>query len=293
MKPFTRWRRSTRPIPGRRRISFSPSQLRSGTAGSPEDYNAISWSPEFMGSDFVRDIDTGPFVARKTVPFLLVNDDVYEGSEQFEMILETVPGLRTGLVQLAHPNGATCEANTCSTSFPRYPVTVTDEEDRPELSLSAAPASIARQDDSGTVGIEENVSTLTAEITNGKTFWTDRTVTLDFGGTAVEGTDYSVNPADADPVAAGHQVVLQGGASLLPFYDFEDEEDEDEYDDERDGEYPGESSVEVTVTAMANAAAEGQPNRRGKRRTRRDGHRQHAHHDPPRRDDGRHHRGGA
>ena len=235
-------------------VSFSS---REGTAGSPEDYNAISWFPEFMGSEFVRDIDTGPFVARKTVPFLLVNDDVYEGSEQFEMIMEQVPGLRTGLVQFAHPNGATCEATTCSTSFPRYPVTVTDEEDRPELSLSAAPASIARQDDSGTAGIEENVSTLTAGITNGKTFWTDRTVTLDFGGTAVEGTDYSVNPADADPVAAGHQVVLQGGASLLPFYDFEDEEDEDEYDDERDGEYPGESSVEVTVTAMANAAAEG------------------------------------
>ena len=231
-------------------FSFSS---REGTAGSPEDYNAISWFPEFMGSEFVRDIDTDPFVASKTVPFLLVNDDVYEGSEQFEMIMEQVPGLRTGLVQSAHPNGATCEANTC-TSFPRYPVTVTDEEDRPELSLSAAPALIAEEDDSGTAGIEENVSTLTAGITNGKTFWTDRTVTLDFGGTAVEGTDYSVSPADADPVAAGHQVVLQGGESLVLFYDFDDEEGE--YDEAEDGQFPGASSVEVTVTAMANAAVD-------------------------------------
>ena len=241
-------------------ISFSS---RASTAGSSEDYTPISWFPEFMGSEFVGDIDTDPLVARKRVQgesgrgsevdFQVVNDDVYEGSERFELTMEQVPGLRRGLLQFADPNGATCEAVSCAPN-PRYPVTITDEEDRPELSLSAAPALIARQDDSGTAGIEENVSTLTAGITNGKTFWTDRTVTLDFGGTAVEGTDYSVNPADADPVAAGHQVVLQGGESLLLFYDFDDEEGE--YDEQVDGEFPGASSVEVTVTAMANAAAD-------------------------------------
>ena len=44
-------------------ISFS---ARASTAGSSEDYTSISWFPEFMGSEFVRDIDTGPLVARKS-----------------------------------------------------------------------------------------------------------------------------------------------------------------------------------------------------------------------------------
>ena len=43
-------------------ISFSS---RASTAGSSEDYTSISWFPEFMGSEFVRDIDTDPLVARK------------------------------------------------------------------------------------------------------------------------------------------------------------------------------------------------------------------------------------
>ena len=55
------------------------------------------------------------------------------------------------------------QVDVCA-STPAYTVTITDEEDRPELSLSAAPALIARQDDSGTTGIEENVSTLIVSI---------------------------------------------------------------------------------------------------------------------------------
>ena len=238
--------------PGGFQVSFS---ARAGTAISgddrdedelgnvfPFDYSTISWEYLFNSSDFVRDADTDLFMARKLVERLVIeNDDIYEGSEQFTMVIERSAGLRAGLVQVVYPNGTTCDISVCASTPAAYTVTITDEEDRPELSLSAAPASIARQDDSGTTGIEENVSTLTAGITNGKTFATDRTVTLDFGGTAVEGTDYSVSPPDADPDIAGHQAVLLGSDSFLA-----------------DGiASVGDSSVEVTVTAMANADAEG------------------------------------
>ena len=108
-------------------------------------------------------------------------------------------------------------------------MTITDEEDRPVLSLSAAPASISEADDSGTTNVAENVSVLTVAAASPKTFATGQTVTLTFGGTAVYGTHYGVSPVDADANTTGHQV-------LLP------------------AETP---SVEVTVTAVDNATADG------------------------------------
>ena len=114
------------------------------------------------------------------------------------------------------------------TAGDRYPVTVTDGEDVPVLSLSVDPSPIAEEDDDATPAVAENVSTVTVGITNGKTFADDRTVTLTFSG-ATRGTHYSVSPADADTNAAGHQAALPAG----------------------------DSSVEVTVTATANDAAGG------------------------------------
>ena len=52
------------------------------------------------------------------------------------------------------------------------------------------------------------------EITNGKTFAVDQTVTLTFSGTATQGAHYNVTPGDADTNEAGHQVVLVGGREL-------------------------------------------------------------------------------
>ena len=204
-------------------VSFSS---RSGTAESPEDYAAISWSGSFSQNDFTRDVDTDPLVARHAVPgFAIVNDDIYEGSESFKMWIEGSPALSADLVQFANPDGTTCIGFTC---VAEYPVTITDEGDLPMLTLSVDPPSIAEEDDDGTPGIAENVSTVTVEITNGKTFAEDQTVTLTFSG-GTQGTHYSVNPADADTSAAGHQVVLP----------------------------TGDSSVEVTVTAVGNDTADG------------------------------------
>ena len=97
------------------------------------------------------------------------------------------------------------------------------------LSLSVDPSSIAEEDDDGTTSVAENVSTVTVEITNGKTFAVDQTVTLTFSGTATQGIHYSVSPGDADTNTAGHQVLLPKETA----------------------------SVEVTVTATTNSTADG------------------------------------
>ena len=205
-------------------VAFSS---RTGTAESPEDYAAISWNAILFGRDFERAADTDPLVAREAVPdFAIVNDDIYEGSESFVMYIEAAPGLTAGLVQFADPDGNTCTGTSCA---PEYPVTITDEGDLPELSLSVDPSSIAEEDDDGTAGVSENVSTVTVEITNGKTFAVAKTVTLNFSGTATQGIHYSVSPGDADTNTAGHQVVLPKETA----------------------------SVEVTVTATTNSTADG------------------------------------
>ena len=97
-------------------------------------------------------------------PFAVVNDDVYEGTEGLSVTIDGDPTTPAGLVQFAYPDGTTCEPS-CATT-PAYPVTITDEEDRPEPSLVADPASIAEEDDSATTNIAENVSTLAVSATN-------------------------------------------------------------------------------------------------------------------------------
>ena len=190
----------------------------SGTATFREDFVPITTVVDFRAGDY--ELVDGQYVVRKSIGFEVVDDQVYEGSEGLVVKVEASANLNRELVQILMPDG---------TAGDRYPVTITDEEDVPVLSLSVVPSSIAEEDDDGTTGVAENVSTVTVGITNGKTFAVDRTVTLTFSGDATEGTHYSVSPTDADTNAAGHQVVLPAG----------------------------DASVEVTVTAAANDTADG------------------------------------
>ena len=201
---------------------------RGDTATSPEDYGAISDHRRFSADDFERDDDTDPFVARALIQDFIVPDDIYEGAERFVLWIEAAPGVSADLVQFAYPNGTTCAPINCSPT-PEYEVTITDVGDLPVLSLSVDPPSIAEEDDDGTTSVAENVSTVTVEITNGKTFAVDQTATLTFSGTATQGTHYSVSPGDADSGTGGHQVVLLKETA----------------------------SVEVTVTAVGNDTADG------------------------------------
>ena len=189
----------------------------SGTAVFREDFAPVNVTLGFDAADYRR-VD-GRYVARKRVSdFAILDDDVYEVSEAFVVKVESTANLDRDMVRIRKPDG----------SAGNYDVTVTDEEDRPVLALSADPPSIAEEDDSAT-GRAENVSTLTVAITNGKTFAADKTVTLTFGGTATRGTHYGVSPADADTGAAGRQVALPAG----------------------------DSAVAVTVTAAGNTTADG------------------------------------
>ena len=213
-------------------IHFS---AREGTAGSPEDYTALSLEEPFNRDEWRRDADTDQFVARMLLSdhgFAIENDDSYEGPESFGLIMEPVPGRRMGIALFQKPDGTTCDPTmfgSCPNPPFQYSVHITDEGDRPELSLSVDPASIAEEDDDATMDIAENVSTVTVEITNGKTFARDTTVTLAFSGTATQGTHYGVSPADADMNEADHQVLLPKETA----------------------------SVEVIVTATTNATADG------------------------------------
>ena len=182
------------------------------TATSPEDYDQFTRILRFTPTDFTANSDgqqvasflVGPSVGDRLV---IVDDEIYEVNETFNVRVETNPDLRAGLARVKKADGTFCTLGI-SDCTRVYPVTITDEEDLPTLSLAATPASIAEEDDATTTGTVENVSTVTVEITNSKTFAVDQTVTLTLSGTATQGTHYSVSPGDADTNTADHQVVL-------------------------------------------------------------------------------------
>ena len=211
-------------------VTFSTT---SGTAEDPEDYVTLSGRDSFTRSEYGRDADTDPFVARKLLSdfgFAIVDDAIYEGSERFGLTIEPDITHVIGMAAFQKSDGTTCEPFVDCPSTPfEYEVTITDVGDLPVLSLSVDPSSIAEEDDDGTTGVTENVSTVTVGTTNGKTFAEDKTATLTFSGTATQGTHYSVSPGDADSGTGGHQVVLPKETA----------------------------SVEVTVTAVGNDTADG------------------------------------
>ena len=169
----------------------------SGTAGSPGDYQAVSEAINVSEADFT--LNGGLWQARHELPLTLVDDDAFEGTESFELLLERSPGLPSE-VQLSDNQGAPCQ-DDC-----RTPVEITDDEDIPEWELSVSDDEIMEEG--------ETSSTATVSITNGKTFAADRMVTFELGGHAIPGLDYRVTPADAD-AGAGHQVVLPAGSSAV------------------------------------------------------------------------------
>ena len=224
---------------------------RSGQADAPEDYASVGEQPSLAQSDFGRQSASiwydalssdSAWVASVRLqsdgsPGIdLVDDDVYEGDEVFNLILEFSPGNTHGtLVRFVNPDSTFSGISATG----RYPVTITDEADLPVLALAVDPATIAEEDDTTTAAVDERVSTVTASITNGKTFADDQTLTLTFGGTATAGTHYAVSPADADAVAEGHQIALAGDSVVA------------------DSVVAGASSVSVTVTATSNDTAGG------------------------------------
>ena len=176
-------------------VNFSVSS-RSGTARSPDDFGALSREITLPGEDF--SFENGLWRTQYRVPLTLIDDDVREGTESFNLILERAPSTPVE-VQLSDVLGAPCR-NGC-----RTPVEITDGEDIPDLEMSLSADEIREEDESS--------STATVSITNGKTFATDQAVTLELGGDAIPGHDYTVTPADANETHADHQVTLLAGST--------------------------------------------------------------------------------
>ena len=190
-------------------FAFSVSS-RSGTAASPGDYEVVTREVSVAEADFT--LEGGVWEARPSVQLTLVDDNVFEGAESFDLIVEMTPGL-SGEVQISDLQGNPCQDNC------RTPVEITDDEDIPALSLSLNTEEIHEEGETSSIA--------TVAITNGKTFATDRMLTFELGGDAIAGHDYRVMPADADE-GAGHQVLLRAGSSSaeLTFTAIDDKREE-------------------------------------------------------------------
>ena len=109
----------------------------SGTAKFRDDFAPFTGVIS-VGSDNFQQVG-GQYVARKPIAdFDILDDMVYEVSEQFLLKLENGPNLNANMFRIQKPDG---------TAGGSYDVIITDDEDRPVLSLSVDPPSIAEEDD--------------------------------------------------------------------------------------------------------------------------------------------------
>ena len=160
----------------------------SGTAKADEDFKGVNRQMTIEEGDF--SFRNGLWQVRRRLPVTLIDDEVREGDETCDLVLENVPGAPADLALAAVT-----------------PVDITDDEDVPEFELSVSEEEIREQGETSSVA--------TVAITNGKTFADDRTVTLSLAGTATTEDDYVVKPADADEEKRGHQLTLTAGSGSV------------------------------------------------------------------------------
>ena len=214
-------------------ISLSVSS-RKGTATSPGDYAAVSRQLTVLEEDFT--FKGALWQTQVRLPLALVDDEVREGTESFNLLLERSAASPTEL-QLSDFLGAPCQGDCPA------PVEITDGEDIPEFELSVSEDEIREEG--------ETSSTAIVSITNGKTFATDQAVTFALGGDATPVSDYRVAPADANEEMAEHQATLSAGSSsvevTLTALDDEHEEGDEEISlaATRDGDAIGSATVRI------------------------------------------------
>lgn len=160
----------------------------SGTAKADEDFKGVNRQMTIEEGDF--SFRNGSWQVRRRLPVTLLDDEVREGDETCDLVLESVPGAPADLALAAVT-----------------PVDITDDEDIPEFELSVSEDEIREQGETSSVA--------TVAITNGKTFADDQVVTLVLGGNAIPGQDFTVTPADADEEAPDHQMTLPAGSSSV------------------------------------------------------------------------------
>lgn len=143
-------------------VAFSLAS-KSGTAIGGEDFQSVSRQMTLREEDY--SFQDGSWQVRRRMPVTLFDDQVREGDETCDLVLESLPD---------SPGDLGLRAVT--------PVDITDDEDIPEFSLSVSENEIREED--------ETSSTATVSIGNGKSFATAQMVTFRFAGLATEGVDY-------------------------------------------------------------------------------------------------------
>ncbi|MCY4558009.1 MAG: hypothetical protein OXF79_16910 [Chloroflexi bacterium] len=99
-------------------------QATSGNDDDAADYRALSDILRFAPSDFQD--QNGSLVGRKTVSITILDDDTYEGDEQFHVTLGRAPGLASEVI-LLDPEGEPC-GDECPNP---YVVTIRDNDGSP------------------------------------------------------------------------------------------------------------------------------------------------------------------
>ena len=162
------------------------------TATAGEDYEPRIRAVSIDESSFELHDDTwvggGDFV----VPIL--DDDLREGDETFEIVLRPDPEL-SGVVRYEQVHEWTECGSGCA-----HRVNIIDDEAMPTMDLSVSARQIMEEGETSSIA--------RVSITDHVRFADERLVTLALGGTATMGADYTVSPADADGSMANHQVVL-------------------------------------------------------------------------------------
>ncbi len=99
-------------------------QATSGNDEGAADYRTLSAIHRFAPSDFQE--ENGSLVGRRTVSITILDDDTYEGDEQFHVTLGRAPGLSSE-VMLLDPEGESC-VGECPNP---YVVTIRDNDGSP------------------------------------------------------------------------------------------------------------------------------------------------------------------
>ena len=161
------------------------------TASSGEDYEPVSGGLLMMGGKY--GLEDGRWVGRTDLILPLFDDNVREGIETFELVLQPISG-ELDVARLVTADGTPCGL-LC-----QHLIHITDEEDIPTIDLAVNPGEIMEEG--------ETSATATLSIADEKSFAADQAVTLALAGTATKGADYVVSPPDADERTVDYQVIL-------------------------------------------------------------------------------------
>lgn len=113
------------------------------TATPGEDYEPVGGAVLMVESKY--ELEGGRWVGRTGVIVLLLDDDVHEGTETFELNLRPIDRQSASAAQLLNPDGSSC-GSRC-----RHLMHITDAEDRPgRVGIELAQSSVA--ENGGTVG---------------------------------------------------------------------------------------------------------------------------------------------